>query len=111
MSSTSTPFKQISNGPFSYDMDGLNVGEITRTGGLSLHEMLFPELISGIRAQKRARDRAETTVTFPWLIAQLTFYDIEFDPEDTVAELTELLADNVKQGRVSGPLLSRLCLR
>lgn len=105
MAMNSTPFQlnHLSNCPFSYDNDGLNVDGISRIGGPSLHEMLFPDQISGKRAQKRARDRAETTITFPWLIAQFTFYDIEFDPKDTVAELTEMLADNVKQGRVSNP--------
>ena len=99
--STSVPPKSLSNGPFSFDSDGFNVGGITRIGAPSLYEMLFPDEISGKRAQKRVRDRAETTITFPWLVAHLTFYDITFEPEDTVAELTELLADNVKHGRVS----------
>ena len=101
MSRRPIPAKPIIDGPFSFDDDGFNIDGITRVGGPSLSEMLFPEKISGIRAQKRARDRAETTITFPWLVAHLTFYDITFEPEDTVAELTELLADNVKNGRVS----------
>lgn len=101
MKSKPAPVKPVSNGPFSFDSDGFNVDGIPRVKGPSLYEMLFPHEISGVRAQKRARDRAEDTITFPWLLAHLTFYDIEFDPKDTVAELTELLADNVKHGKVS----------
>lgn len=104
-----TPAKPLSNVPFSYDSDGFNIDGIPRIGAPSLYEMLFPDELSGKRAQKRARDRAETTVTFPWLVAHLTFYGIEFDPEDTVAELTELLADNVKHGRVGSHSIPCLC--
>ena len=96
-------FKPVSNGPFSFDSDGFNIDGILRVKGPSLYEMLFPDEINGKRAQKRARDRAEATITFSWLLAHLTFYDIDFVPEDTVAELTELLADNVKHGRVRIP--------
>ena len=66
--------------------------------------------MSGVQAQKWARNRAKATVNLPWLVAQLTFYDIEFDPGNTVVELTELLADNVKHGRVSSPSKSCPCL-
>lgn len=104
MSSNSIAAKAVSNGPFSYDKDGFNIDGILRVGWPSLYEMLFPHEISGVRAQKRARDRAEATITFPWLVAHMTFYEIDFEPEDTVAELTELLAENVKQGTVSCPL-------
>lgn len=110
MTSDSIPAKVLSDGPFSFDSDGFNIDGILRVGGPSLFEMLFPDEISGKRAQKRARDRAETTISFPWLVAHLTFYDIEYDPEDTVAELTELLADNVKHGRVSSPSIWCVCL-
>lgn len=108
MSSNLIPAKSVSNGPFSFDRDGFNIDGILRVGWPSLYEMLFPDEISGNRAQKRARDRAEATITFPWLIAHMTFYEIEFEPEDTVAELTELLADNVKRGKVSS--LSVQCM-
>lgn len=103
MSSNLILTKSVSYGPFSFDKDGFNIDGILRVGWPSLYEMLFPHEISGIRAQKRARDRAEATITFPWLVAHMTFYEIEFEPEDTVAELTELLADNVKRGTVSRP--------
>ena len=108
MSSRPIPAKSVSNGPFSFDGDGFNIDGILRIGWPSLYEMLFPDEISGKRAQKRARDRAEVTITFPWLVAHLTFYDIDFEPDDTVAELTSLLADNVKQGKVSS--LPRQCM-
>ena len=105
MSSKPIPAKAVCKRPFSFDGDGFNIDGITRVGWPSLYEMLFPDEISGIRAQKRARDRAETTITYPWLIAHMTFYDIDFHPEATVAELTQLLAINVKRGTVSSPLV------
>ena len=108
MSSDPVPAKSVSYGPFSFDADGFNIDGILRVGWPSLYEMLFPHELSGVRAQKRARDRAEITITYPWLVAQMTFYGLEFDPKDTVAELTQLLADNVKEGNVSRPLIQRV---
>ena len=105
MSSDSAAAKSVHYGPFSFDADGFNVNGILRVGWPSLYEMLFPHELSGVRAQKRARDRAEVTITYPWLVAQLTFYGVKFDPKDTVAELTRLLADNVKDGNVSCHLI------
>ena len=101
MTSSSDATKSTTNGLFSFDRDGFNVDGIYRIGGQSLREMLFPEECSGKRARKRARDRAEDTITIPWLVAHLTFYDIDFQHKLTVAELRQLLADNVKQGKVS----------
>ena len=103
MSSDPVPAESVKYGPFSFDADGFNIDSILRVGWPSLYEMLFPDELNGVRAQKRARDRAEVTVTYPWLVAQLTFYGLEFNPKDTVAELTQLLADNVKDGNVSSP--------
>ena len=109
MSSDPVSAKPINYGPFSFDTDGFNVDGILRVGWPSLYEMLFPHELSGVRAQKRARDRAEVTITYPWLVAQLTFYGLKFDPKDTVAELTQLLADNVKDGNVSSPSIQLVC--
>ncbi|CAF9938260.1 hypothetical protein IMSHALPRED_000733 [Imshaugia aleurites] len=96
---SNTTAKPVSNGPFSFHNYGFNINGILRVGGPNLQEMLFPDEMSGVQAQKWARNRAKATVNLPWLLAQLTFYDIEFDPGNTVAELTKLLADNVKHGR------------
>ena len=68
MDSNSTLAKSVSNGQFSFDSDSFKLDGITRGGGRgkpSLYEMLFPDKLSGKRAQKRARDRAETTIIFP----------------------------------------------
>ena len=109
MSSVPVPAESVSYGPFSFDVDGFNIDGILRVGWPSLYEMLFPHELSGVRAQKRARDRAELTITYPWLLAQMTFYGLKFDPKDTVAELTQLLADNVKDGKVSSLSVQRVC--
>lgn len=108
MSCDPVPAASVSYGPFSYDADGFNVDGILRVGWPSLYEMLFPHELSGVRAQKRARDRAELTITYPWLIAQMTFYGLSFNPKDTVAKLSGLLADNVKDGNVSSPWIRRI---
>ena len=69
MSSDPVHVESVNYGPFSFDADGFNIDGILRVGWPSLSEMLFPDELSGVRAQKRARDRAEVTVTYPWLVA------------------------------------------
>lgn len=100
MSRRIIPLAPMKSGGFSYGSKGLATQGIALESSARIHELLFPEELVGTHMQKRAREDAKKIVTIPWIIAQLKFYDIEFESKAKKLEIKELLMNSVKGGLV-----------
>lgn len=84
---------QFCQGVFSVD----NVG---RVGGSRLHELFNPSTLRLKRDQNNAAEEARKLFKKAFFAAQLRYYGISFRSSLSSADLSSLLEDAVRQGKV-----------